>query len=76
MELRELLEKRAGLIHEARAMLDAAEEEDRGLNAEEEQRYNALLDDANDIGERVQRAQQMDALQSDLQAPLDRKSVV
>lgn len=72
MELRELLEKRAGLIHEARAMLDAAEEEDRGLNAEEEQRYNALLDDANDIGERVQRAQQMDALQSDLQAPLQR----
>jgi HK97 family phage major capsid protein len=54
--------KRAGLIHDARAILDKAEEEKRSLTAEEEETYNRLdgeIDkletDANRMEKQIQR---------------------
>ena len=58
----EMRKKRAGLIHEARALLDKAEEEKRAFTAEEEEQYNRLdgeIDkleaDANRLEKQIQR---------------------
>jgi HK97 family phage major capsid protein len=67
---RELLEKRAGLIAEARGVIDAAEAEDRGLSDEENARYDALMESVNDLTERVERAQRQQQLEAELRQPL------
>lgn len=58
----ELRKKRAGLIHDSRAMLDKAEEEKRAFTAEEEEAYNRIdgeIDkleaDANRLEKQIQR---------------------
>lgn len=66
MNLRQLMERRARLINEARAIVDGAEAEDRGLNEDEETRYDLLMNDANDLGERIQRAQAQQLLEDEL----------
>jgi len=67
---RELLEKRAGLIAEARQIIDAAEADDRGLSDEENARYDALMESVNDLTERVERAQRQQQLEVELRQPL------
>jgi len=67
---RELLEKRAGLIHEARQIIDAAEADDRGLTDEENKQYDALMESVNDLTERVERAQRQQQLEVELRQPL------
>jgi HK97 family phage major capsid protein len=71
MNLRELLQRRAGLIQEARGILDAAEGENRGLSEEEEQRYEALMNEVNDLTERIQRGEAQERLERDLERPLE-----
>ncbi len=66
MTQRELLERRAGLVSQARAILDGAEEADRGLDAEETAQYDALMSDALDLGERAKRIRQQEALTAEM----------
>lgn len=53
--LRELLDKRAGLLSQARALVDAAEAAKRGLSAEETTQYEALMTDVTRMTEEIQR---------------------
>lgn len=71
MSLRELLERRANLVSQAREIVDLAEGEGRNLRQDEEQRYDALMTDVTDLGARVERQQRVDALERDLERPLD-----
>lgn len=68
MTLRELLEKRAKLIADARALLDAAEEEGRELADEERQQYDRMIEDAVRIGEDVERRQRLEDLESRMES--------
>lgn len=53
--LRELLDKRAGLLSQARALVDAAEAAKRGLSAEETTQYEALMTDVTRMTGEIQR---------------------
>lgn len=67
MKLHELLAKRANLVTEARAILDAADSETRDLSAEDEQRYDKLMAEVDKIGEEVERRRKMDAAEAAMQ---------
>lgn len=66
MNIRELLDKRANLVTEARAMLEKADAEKRGLSAEEEMRYNALMEDVAKLTTEIQRREQLAQYESAL----------
>lgn len=59
MNLRELMEKRARLINEARGVVEGAEKENRNLTAEEQTRYDKLIADALELKARIDRASQL-----------------
>lgn len=63
----ELRQERAGLIHQARSIIEAADSDDRGLTEEEEQRYDALMEDVGDMTESIERRERVMSLESDLQ---------
>ena len=66
----DLLQERANLISQTREILDAAETDGRGLNEEEEQRYDALMDNINGMTGRVERLQAQERMESELDEPL------
>lgn len=70
MKLKEMLEKRAKLIADARTVLETAEKENRDLSTEETQQYDKLLSEATELGLRADREQKQAALEIDLHAPL------
>lgn len=55
MTLQEKIEKRVGLIAQARALLDKADQEKRDLSAEETTQYDALMADADKLEGEVNR---------------------
>lgn len=67
----ELRQERAGLIHEARALLDTAESEERDLVQEEENQYDALMTQVNDLMEQVERFENQEGMERELQDPLN-----
>ena len=62
---RALLEKRNKLITDAREIVTRAEGEGRGLNSEEETRYNKMVDDALDLKTRSDREQALAELETE-----------
>lgn len=70
MNIRELLERRATLIVEARGIIEAADAEERGLSDEEEQRYNTLMDQVTGMTADIERRQRLEAMERDLQQPV------
>jgi HK97 family phage major capsid protein len=67
----ELRQRRAALIGEARAILDAADAEKRGLTAEERQEYDRMQDDVDALAEDITRAERQERLETDLQGSAD-----
>lgn len=61
MNLKSLREQRGKLIADARAILDRAETEKRGLSAEEITSQNAMLADARRLGETIRNAEEIEA---------------
>lgn len=59
MTLRELMEKRAKALADAREIHNAAEKESRDLTAEEQQRYDKFLDDHAKLGQRIDREKKL-----------------
>jgi len=59
MSIRELMEKRATLVAEARKLLDLAEAEKRELTAEERAQYDKTFDEARALGDKIQREQEL-----------------
>lgn len=62
----ELLQKRGEVIHEMKAMLDAAESENRDLSGDEQAKYEAMNKDVDDMKARADRLERVDAVMSDL----------
>jgi HK97 family phage major capsid protein len=59
MNIREMMEKRAALVAEARKLLDVAEGEKRELNAEERTQYDKIFEEARTLGDKIQREQEL-----------------
>lgn len=74
-DLRELRQKRAGLVNEARTILDNAEKASRDLSAEENEQYERIMKDVDNIGTEIEteersngRRQKVDELQREMEA--------
>jgi HK97 family phage major capsid protein len=70
MNLKELMDKRATLVHEAREILSVAEGEKRLVTDEENTRWNALMDEALRLGQEIDRALRQATAEADLQRPV------
>lgn len=57
MNFKEMLQKRAALITEARALVDLAETEKRDMTAEEREQYDRIFAEARDLGDKIKREQ-------------------
>lgn len=62
--IRELTEEKLALVEEMRDIIDAAEEEQRDLTREEQNRYNRLEEDVEEIETRAQRHQRVAELEA------------
>jgi len=67
MNERDLLQKRAKCIADARAIHERGEAEKRALTAEEETQYNAFIEEAASLYKRAQRAANMESLSDELE---------
>lgn len=68
--IRSLMQDRAGLIADARGILDAADAEERTLTQEETNGYDALMDKVTTMAANIQRREQQMNLERDLAAPV------
>lgn len=74
MTLKELREKRAGLVKEMRAVVEKARAEKRDLAAEEEAKFTAINTDIDKLGKEIEREERLAALEAELrQVPADRQ---
>lgn len=60
MEIRDLREQAQRIYHEMRAILDAADAEQRGLTAEESERYDQLDEELGNLLEEIERRERME----------------
>ena len=67
MNIRELLEKRAGVIAQARELLKAAEAEKRDLTAEEQTRWDSAMNEAATMRTQIDREERQQALETELE---------
>ena len=72
-QLVKLRESRAKLVADARAVLEAAEKENRDLNAEERGRYDRMFADVGTLKDRITRAEAVEAEERLLAEPMPRK---
>jgi HK97 family phage major capsid protein len=66
MNIPELLQKRAKAVADARAFLDTAEKEKRGLTGEEQASYDTAFEEVTRLAETIQRAEQQAAIEQSL----------
>jgi len=71
MNLRELLEKRAGLVAQARALLDKASAEKLALTAEEQAQWDRIMGEVTGLTGTIDRVQRQGALEGELEQPLN-----
>ena len=69
MNIKELLQKRAGLIAQARAIIDKADGEKRGLTDEETQAYDALMNDVTKLTADIERRKRLEGFEQALGQP-------
>lgn len=62
----ELKNKRAKAVADARAMLDAAQAQGRDLDGQDEERWNALMEEADKLQRQIEREERMAGLEADL----------
>jgi HK97 family phage major capsid protein len=66
MNTRELREKRANLIANARAIVDAADKESRVFNADEQKQYDAIMVDVDKMAATIEQREKLEKLESNL----------
>jgi len=71
MTIRELRQKRAGLIAQARQILDQADEENRELTQEEQNQWDAIMDDVTRMTADIERRERQEAMERELEQPLE-----
>lgn len=64
----EMKQKRAALVKEARSLLEAAEKEKRGLSAEEDQQYDRIMNDVDQMGKDIEREERLQSLEDSLES--------
>ena len=64
--MKELLEKRARIFEEGRAIVLKAEQETRALTSEERTKYDAIMADVKALGETIERSRQSSELNTEL----------
>lgn len=69
MNVKELLEKRANIWEQAKALIDAAEAEGRDFNAEEQQQYDKMMDEMDGLAKRAKRLEEKQRLEAQLAEP-------
>lgn len=57
----EMREKRVNLVNQARELLDRAENENRSLHADEEQQYNKIMSDVENLRKEIEREEKLQA---------------
>ena len=67
MDPKKLREKRAKLINQARTILETAEGEERDLTQEEQNQWDALMDEADELRQRIERLERQVELERDLE---------
>ena len=67
-ELRELMQRRASMVDELKGLVTAAEAENRDLNEQERERYDALMSGIDELRSRIERLQRLDVLERTLEA--------
>lgn len=70
MGSKELREKRANLVHQAQALLDAADEEKRDLTSEESQQFDALHKEADELKGKIDQREKHERAQAELNTPI------
>jgi HK97 family phage major capsid protein len=68
MTVRELKQKRANLIAQARSIVDEADKAKRAMPPEDETRYSLLMDDAARLKTDIDRREQLETLESEMEA--------
>jgi HK97 family phage major capsid protein len=71
--LREKRMKRANLVYEARQIDALAKKEKRSLTSDEEQRYDAIMDEATNLGQEIQEDEQRETRSSQRQQWLEQE---
>lgn len=66
MEIVQLRRRRSELVTHARAILEQAESEDRSMTAEEQERYDRMFDDGQDLADRILRIERLEAAQREI----------
>lgn len=66
MKIRELKDKRARLIVQARSLVDAADKENRDLTTEEQSQYDGLMDEVTGLGKRIDREERLSGMETHL----------
>jgi HK97 family phage major capsid protein len=74
-KIRELRQKRAKAIADARAILDTAEKEERELTDEEQQQYDKFFGEAEQLRGRIERMERQLEAESDLEQPAGQEPV-
>lgn len=64
-----LREKRNGILAQARALLDAAEAQDRNLTEPEQGQYDGFMSQVDELDARIERQERQQRLETDGQAP-------
>lgn len=72
MTIRELLEKRANLISQARAILDKADAEGRDLTQEEQTQWDGFMNDADKLQRRVEQEERQARMETGLEESRNR----
>lgn len=67
MKIRELMQKRAELIAQARAILDQADGEERELTQEEQNQWDAIMDKVTALTAEIERREQQEAMERELE---------
>jgi HK97 family phage major capsid protein len=64
--IRELRQKRANLVRQAREILDRAEQEKRSLSADEEQQYQNIMSEVENLRKQIEREEELAALEDEM----------
>jgi HK97 family phage major capsid protein len=68
MSVKALLEKRANVWEQAKALIDRAEAENRDFTAEEKEQYDKMMAEMDELAKRAQRLEEAERLEKELQA--------
>ena len=66
-QIKDLKERRANLVHQAREILERAEQEDRELTAQEREQYDRLFEEAQNLKSRADRLEQQLLTEAELE---------